>query len=286
MTRRILIALALLSGGSSAAFAEPQAEKNPQQGARMLMVTQSAGFRHGSVTRQDDKLSSAERAITELGVSSGLYRADCTQDCAGITREMLDGYDIVFFYTTGNLPFNDDVRDYLLKEWVKKKGHGFIGAHSATDTYKDYEPYWEMIGGTFESHPWGSGETVTVKVHDQKHPASKPLGEELTIQDEIYKFKNWQPEKVRVLASLDFEKTKHREPYHVPILWVKNYGDGKVMYISLGHNEHVWQNPKFLASVQGGVEWILGKQEGDATPNPELSKAEDETAKAEHSVQK
>jgi type 1 glutamine amidotransferase len=139
-----------------------------------------------------------------------------------------------------------------------------------------------MIGGTFDGHPWNAGETVTIKVHDQKHPASKPLGEELTIQDEIYKFKHWQPEKVRVLASLDFEKTKHREPYHVPILWVKDYGDGKVMHMSLGHNEHVWQNPQFLASIQGGVEWILGKQAGDATPNPEVSQAEDAKAKELH----
>ncbi len=284
MTRQGLIVCAALAVFSPFALvcSAAAAEKPSGDGARMLMVTQSAGYRHGSVTRQDAKLSPAERAMTELGISSGLYRADCTQDCAGITQEMLDGYEIVFFYTTGNLPFKEEVRDYLLCDWVKKKGHGFIGAHSAADTYNNYEPYWEMIGGTFDGHPWNFGETVTIKVHDHQHPASKPLGEELTIQDEIYKFKNWQPEKVRVLASLDFEKTQHREPYHVPILWVKNYGDGKVMHMSLGHNEHVWANPKFLDSIQGGVEWILGKQEGDATPNPELSKAEDEMAKKIH----
>ena len=253
---------------------------------RLLMLTQSAGFKHGSVTRNDDKLSPAERAITELGVSSGLFRADCTQDSASITKEMLDGYDIVMFYTTGDLPFKPEVRDYLFGEWVKKKGHGFIGVHSAADTYHNYEPYWEMLGGTFVSHPWTSGETVTIKVHDLKHPASKPLGEELVIQDEIYRFKNWQPEKVRVLASLDFEKTKHREPYHVPVLWVKEYGDGKVMHMSLGHNEHVWENPKFLDSLKGGVEWILGKQHGDSTPNPEISRQEDERAKELHAAAK
>ena len=267
-------------------LAEDSADSEPVKGARLLMVAQSAGFRHGSVTRKDSQLSPAERAITELGISSGLYRADCTQDCASITKELLDGYGIVFFYTTGDLPFQPEVRDYLLTEWVKTKGHGFIGAHSAADTYHNYEPYWEMLGGTFDGHPWNAGETVTIKVHDTKHPASKPLGEELTIQDEIYKFKNWQPEKVRVLASLDFEKTKHREPYHVPVLWVKDFGDGKVMHMSLGHNEHVWQNAKFLDSIKGGVAWILGQQAGDATPNPEVSAAEDARAKELHAEQK
>ena len=47
----------------------------------------------------------------------------------------------------------------------------------------------------------------------QRHPASKPwtaggTRDEFEIQDEIYQFKNWQPEKVRVLMSLNMAKTK------------------------------------------------------------------------------
>ena len=277
MIRNVLSALLLVLCIGTFGFAEDTA-KAP----RMLMLSQSVGFKHGAVTRKDAQLSPAERAITTLGVSSGLYRADCIQKSEDITKEMLDGYDIVMFYTTGDLPLKPEVRDYLFGEWVKKKGHGFLGAHSAADTFHNYEPYWEMLGGTFISHPWTSGETVTIKVHDQEHPASKPWGEELTIKDEIYRFKNWQPEKVRVLASLDFEKTKHREPYHVPILWVKEYGDGKVMHMSLGHNEHVWENPKFLDSLKGGIAWMLGKESGDATPNPQVSAQQEELAKKLH----
>jgi type 1 glutamine amidotransferase len=91
---------------------------------------------------------------------------------------------------------------------------------------------------------------------------------------------------VRVLASLDFEKTAKRAPYHVPVLWVKNYGEGKVMHMSLGHNEHVWEHPKFLESLTGGIRWMLGQAEGDATPNPELSKAEHEKAQKLHADSK
>jgi len=247
--------------------------------ARLLMVSQSAGFKHGSVTRPDNKLSPAEEAVTELGIVRALYRADCIQDCSVLTKEQLDGYDIVFFYTTGDLPLKDDVRDYLFNEWVKKKGHGFMGAHSAADTFHNYQPYWEMLGGTFDGHPWNSGDTVTIAIHDKNHPASKVLGDELVIQDEIYQFKNWQPEKVRVLASLDFTKTKLKKPYHVPVLWVKNYGEGRVMHMSLGHNEAVWENPKFLDSLAGGIQWMLGQVDGDATPNPEVSAAENQKAK-------
>jgi type 1 glutamine amidotransferase len=259
-----------------------QAADKKEGGYRILMLTQSAGFKHGSVTRKDKPLAPAEQALTEIGIRSNLFRVDCTQDAAkDFTKENLKNYDIVFFYTTGNLPIKEADLDYFFKEWLPTKGHGFIGAHSAADTYHNYQPYWDMIGGTFNGHPWGSGSTVTVTVHDKNHPASKPWGDEFQIKDEIYQFKNWQPEKVRVLMSMNMAKTALKKPYQIPILWVKNYGDGKVMHISLGHNEAVWQNEQFQASLLGGIRWELNLEEGDATPNPELSAEQEKKAKAD-----
>lgn len=271
-----LFGIVALTVSQSAAVAEDVAKP-----ARILMVTQSAGFKHGSVSRKEGQLAPAEQAITELGISSNLFRVDCTQDCAAdFTKEKLQNYDIVLFYTTGTLPIKEEDLNYFFNEWLPAKGHGFIGTHSAADTFHNYQPYWDMIGGTFNGHPWGSGETVTIAVHDKNHPASKPWGDEVTLKDEIYQFKNWQPEKVRVLMSLDMAKTKLKKPYHIPILWVKEYGDGKAMHMSLGHREDVWTNETYMASLLGGIKWMLGQEPGDATPNPELSAAEEKKAKA------
>ncbi len=281
--RALLAVLAVASlGMTQSATAEDQAVVARDSAPRILFVTQSAGFKHGAVTRKEGQMAPAERAMNELGISSQVFRVDTTQDVAkDFTKETLDNYDIVMFYTTGNLPIPEETRDYFINEWLKQPGHGFIGVHSAADTYHNWQPYWDMIGGTFNGHPWGAGETVTITVHDTSHPAAKPWGEEFVITDEIYRFKNWQPEKVRVLASLNMAKTNKKEPYHVPILWVKEYGDGKVMHMSLGHREDVWTNETFQASLLGGVKWILGQEEGDATPNPELSAAQEEKAKAD-----
>ncbi len=281
MTRRAALIFTLAIGFCLTVGAL-RADETPKKTARMLFVTQSAGFKHASVSRKDDKLSPAERTMTDLGISSNLFRVDCTQDVKELTKEKLDNYDIVMFYTTGDLPFADDVRDYLFNVWVKQKGHGFIGAHSAADTYHNYEPYWEMLGGTFNGHPWNSNEKVTVTVHDPNHPVSKPWGsDEFVITDEIYRFKNWQPEKVHVLMSLNMAKTRLKQPYHVPIAWVKNYGDGKVLHMSLGHREDVWTNDKYQESLLGGIKWIMGQEAGDATPNPDVSKAQEAKAKAD-----
>jgi len=281
-TALLALALTVSFAGISAA------QDAPKPGARLLFLTYSGGFKHGSVTRKEGELAPAERAMVNLGISSNLFRVDATQDPAfALKKETLDNYDIVMFYTTGPRAkwtmVSDEQFDYFLNTWLKQKGHGFIGTHSAADTLGDFKPYWDMIGGTFNGHPWNAGETVAITVHDQNHPLSKPWGSEFEIKDEIYQFKNWQPEKVRVLMSLNMAKCKLKKDYHVPIAWVKEYGEGKALHMSLGHREDVWENPTYQQSLLGGIKWILNREPGDATPNPELSKAEEEKAKKEMS---
>ncbi len=265
---------------------QPQADA-AERPARILFVTQSAGFRHPTVTRKATDLSFTERVMTELGVRSGLFRVDCTQDVENdFTPEKLRDYDIVMFYTTGAmydksrlLPIPKETMDWFINDWLKQPGHGFIGVHSAADTYHDYEPYWDMIGGTFDGHPWTKDSRVTIAVQDPDHPASAPWGESFEIVDEIYQFKHWQPEKVRVLMSLDMENAELKKPYHVPVLWVKEFGEGRAMHMSLGHREEVWTNPTYQESLLGGIRWMMHMAEGDATPNPEVSAAEEAKAK-------
>jgi hypothetical protein len=210
--------------------------------------------------------------MMQLAKSSGEFTVYCSQNAeADITRENLQKFDIVAFYTTGKLPIGDDDLDYLLTEWLPTKGHGFIGFHSATDTYKQHEPYWDMVGGTFNGHPWGQGSKVTISVHDKDHPTMKPFGESFEFQDEIYQYSHWQPEKVHVLMSLDMEHTETKRPYHVPVAWCKQVGDGRMFFNNLGHREETWKDERFLDSIVAAVRWIDGKEEGDATPNPIIS---------------
>ena len=55
--------------------------------AKVLMLTQSQGFKHGSVNRDrkdqpPGTLSPAEISMTQLGQQSGLFDVQCTQDAA------------------------------------------------------------------------------------------------------------------------------------------------------------------------------------------------------------
>lgn len=249
---------------------------------RVLFVTQSQGFRHGPVTRQGGELAPAEVAMKQLAQQTGEFEVDCTQDVAAdFTKKNLQNYDVVMFYTTLDLPISQEDRDYFFTDWLKQPGHGFVGIHSASDTFHDYEPYWDMVGGTFDGHPWNAGENVVLTVHDPGHPTMKPFGgASVDWTDEIYQYKHWQPEKVRVLMSLDMAKTPLKKPYHVPVAWVKDYGGGRVYYNNLGHRDDTWTKRPFLDSVLAGIQWAAGRIDGDAEPNPEVSAQEEAKAKA------
>jgi uncharacterized protein len=288
-----VLALPLLLAGVQQFAAADDTTAASGKPARILFVTQSFGYKHSVVDRKSHPLSMAEQEVTDWGASSNLYHVDCTQDVAkDLTKDNLQNYDIVMFYTTGpraKWPVDDATLDYLCTDWVKQRGHGFIGVHAGADTLEDYQPYWEMLGGSFNEHPWNNKSAVTVVVDDPEHPICKPWGQEFTITDEIYQFKNWQPEKVRVLMSLDIGrsaftpevKKKIREPYHIPIAWCKQYGDGRVFHMSLGHNEAVWSDPRYRDSMLAGIRWVLGQVPGSATPNPEVDAAQVEKGNAD-----
>ena len=114
----VVIALVLsvawiLSSPAGAQDQKQEKKVSLDQPVRLLFVTYSGGFRHGAVTRKGDKLSPAEVAMTDLGIKSGLFRADSTQDPAkDFTKNNLQNYQIVMFYTTGP---RDKIRPWL---WV------------------------------------------------------------------------------------------------------------------------------------------------------------------------
>jgi type 1 glutamine amidotransferase len=209
--------------------------------------------------------------MTEIAKDSGLFEVECTQDAATLTAEKLKGLDAVMFYTTGGLAVKDAWPAY--EEWLKS-GKAMIGVHSSTDTLADFKPYWSLINGSFDGHPWGSGETVTCTVHEPDHIVAKPWESEFQIKDEIYQYRQYDPKSVRVIYSLNMAKCKTKAPYHVPLCWVREFGKGRLFYTNLGHNEGTWQNPKFKEHLLAGIRWALGLEKGPAEPNPNLQYAE------------
>ena len=183
----------------------------------------------------------------------------------------LNGFDaVIFANTTGDLPLPD--REGFLA-WIKS-GHGFVGMHSATDTLGGFMPYVECINGNFDGHPWGGGTLCTFVNHETSHPTVSMYPPSFQWKDEIYQYKHFKPESVRVLLSLDMSKTKPQMPYHVPVTWVREYGRGRIFYTNLGHNDATWLDDKYQSHILTGIRYALKLQEAPAAPNPDVQLAQ------------
>ena len=181
-------------------------------------------------------------------------------------RESLDQFDgVVFLSTTGVLPI-PDLDDFLA--WVRS-GKTFCGFHAAADTFNASDAYRDLVGGIFAGHPWNAGDEHAFVVDDPGHPITRSLPGEFRWKDEIYQYDTrFVPDDVRVLVSLDMRRSTPKEPWHVPVSWIRDFGQGRVFYTNFGHNESTWKDPVFRAHDLAGILWALGRINAPVTPNP------------------
>jgi type 1 glutamine amidotransferase len=239
------------------AFAQSEPGKK-----RVLCIGESKGYQHDSV-------SDAMATIWNLGKETGLWETYIRSDTQLITRKKLpangrniDYFDAIFFYTTGELDMDDEQKAALIS-FIKEDGKGFVGTHSATDTFYKWPAYGEMIGGWFNRHPWN--QEVGVKVEDRAFAATRHFPAGFRIADEIYQFKDWSRDKVHVLMSIDTgtvdltKKDVLRTDKDFAVAWTKNYGKGRVFYCSLGHRPEVWARPDIKQMWTEAIKWAMGR---------------------------
>lgn len=202
-----------------------------------------------------------ETTFMNLAQKTGLFDVVCSQNSrAEISGDQLKNYDAVFFYTTGELPLSESQKSDFLA--FVRNGKGFGGSHCATDTLYKWKEYGEMIGGYFDGHPWT--QKIRVIVEDQKHAATKHLGDSFIIDDEIYQFKTpYSREKLHVLMKLDMTSVKNpgkRADKDNALSWIHEYGKGRVFYTALGHRPEVWNDDRFQQHVIGGLRYMFGME--------------------------
>jgi len=188
------------------------------------------------------------------------------------SAESLRDFDgVIFLSTTGDLPM-PDLTAFL--DWIKS-GKAFIGFHAATDTFKSSDAYCEMIGGHFAGHPWTAAGEHAFVVHEPGHRVAAMFPERFRWKDEIYQYDlRYEPKNLRVLVSLDMQASSPKEPWHVPVAWVRDYGQGRVFSTNFGHNDATWKEPMFQKHMAEGIAWALGRFDAPAVPNPEVQAAE------------
>ncbi len=185
------------------------------------------------------------------------------------TLASFDG--VMFVNTTGDLPVPDLT---ALLDWVKS-GKSFVGMHAATDTVKSSDAYCDLFGGHVAGHPWNAGGEHGFVVHEPQHRLTAMFPPRFRWKDEIYQYDlRLKPENLRVLVSLDMPASTPKEPWHVPVSWVRDYGQGRVFYTNFGHNDATWKDPMFQKHMLEGIAWSLSRFDAPSTANPDVQAAE------------
>lgn len=261
---------------------------------KLLFFTKSSGFQHPMITRKDPKiLSPAEQQLTELGDKNG-YDVTCTKDGTIFTAEKLAAFDAFVFYTTGDLTKDSKDGSPNMSPEGKiafldaiKNGKGFVGFHSAADTFHGTgwkhsellrapeevstpDPYHVMLGGEFIMHG-KQNEKVSLRVIDDKFPGAAGF-KDVAFPEEWYSLKMFSKDLHAILVQ-DTTQMKDaaykRNSY--PETWLRMHGKGRVFYTSMGHRPDVWANDLFRTLIIGGLNWATGRIEADTTPNLETA---------------
>ena len=256
---------------------------------KLLFFTKSSGFEHDVISYKKGQPSYAEKIFLDLGKKES-WEFEFSKDGSKFSPEYLAGFDTVIFYTTGDLtsegtdknPPMSAAGKQALFDYVKS-GKGFIGLHSASDTFhtaneskkgpdryanhgKDADPYVCFLGGEFIIH--GAQQVATNKVIDKKFPGFEEVGDTFAFNEEWYSLKDFNPD-IHVLTVIDSPAMKgsmYERPAY-PNTWARAEGKGRVFYTAMGHREDVWTNPTFQSILTGAIRWTTGDVEAAVPPN-------------------
>ena len=242
----------------------------------VLFFSRSQGFEHSVIKEKDGQPSHVQKVLTQLAPANRV-EFTFTKDGGVFTPENLARYDAFFFYTTGDLtqpggdhnpPMTPEQKAALLD--AIKSGKGFIGVHSATDTFHSHgdsvDPYIAMIGAEFIGH--GAQQISRIACTDPKFPGLGDTVKGLEAVEEWYSLKNFAPDLHVIFAQQttgmkgwQYQRGSYPETFAHP------YGKGRVFYSTLAHREDSWLKAEVQAVVLSGLHWVVGDTEADLTPN-------------------
>jgi uncharacterized protein len=134
-------------------------------------------------------------------------------------------------------------------------GVGVAGWHGCmADSFRNNTEYQFMVGGQWVAHP-GNIIDYTVNISDHDHPITAGIND-FRMHSEQY-YMHVDPSN-RVLATTTFNG-EHGVPWIkntvMPVVWTRQWGEGRVFYSSLGHVRADFDVPEAREIMRRGMLW-------------------------------
>jgi len=286
----LLVAVSGSFGGPSAGGVSPEERSRIEKaipteapapaakGRRLLVVDVNIGRPgHRSIPH-------ANLAVRLMGEKTGAYETVIRHDRSLLGAEGLKPFDAVFLNNTIGPLFDTEALRKGFSAFISGGG-GLVANHAVTVTSPAWPAFGEILGARGAAHR-DADEKVSVRLDDPGSPLNAAFGGKgFAIADEIFRFQApYSRRRVHVLLSIDVAGTDMeqgrargqciREDNDYPISWIRRHGKGRVFYCSLGHNPHVFWDPRMLRHFLAGIQFALGDLKADATPSTERDRAD------------
>jgi type 1 glutamine amidotransferase len=193
--------------------------------------------------------------------------SDTSFDASVFTDAGLDKYDVVLFLDTTGTTIDDSqktARRQALQDFIEKKGRGFVGTHSATDTYQGGSWAWyvNFVGANFDSHSNAGTAGTATYYQGMSHPilAAAATPNPWNRSEEWYTFKS-KPESISgiklLLTCHDNSITTERPTawvHEMPVMTGAPRG-GRMFYTAFGHFTSAFMEKPVMDMIIAGIKW-------------------------------
>lgn len=138
------------------------------------------------------------------------------------------------------------------------EGKGVVALHASSVVGLDHngeviesdKPFAGMLGSHYLSHGPGHHEGHQYIDIDPSHPITQGVTN-FDIFDEYYEFQFSSDAQAKVLAS----RTRVQDGAEIPVMYAREHGAGRVVYLALGHDLRSWGTLGFKQLFSRAVQW-------------------------------
>jgi uncharacterized protein len=135
-------------------------------------------------------------------------------------------------------------------------GTGIAAWHGAAAAFRSSLQYHFMLGGDFVEHPGGEGypQPYQVTITDPDHEVTRGVHAFAAASEQYYM--HVDPNN-HVLAETSFsdEHLPWIQGHTSPVAWVRQWGEGRVFYHSIGHTVADLADPDVRLLTKQGIAW-------------------------------
>jgi len=241
-----LACVCVLVGSAAPAVAEDAGGAEETKPLRVLVLYGGHGFHEARFFGMVDGLP---------GVKAD--RLDLRKQPEKVGPELAEKYDALLLYDMikGLKPEHHEAYVELLN-----KGIGVVALHHTIGARPEWPKAAEVLGGKwipkpetidgrqYSKSPWRDDVHLSIRVADPDHPITRGI-EDFELVDELYGPYYVSP-KVHVLLECD---TPGANPQ---VAWTHQYGNSRIFYLSLGHDNKAWSKPVYQKLVLRGLQWV------------------------------